>query len=151
KTGSNPETAPGITVIGVVGDVRHFALEADARPEMYRTDAVNPVGAPNVVVRARADGGSLISALRPRIGAVDRSVPTYSASWQYTRGWRSTAQRRLVMLLLASFGMAALLVAGVGVYGMMSQAVAQRTAEIGLRRALGASQSAVLGLVFRQG
>jgi putative ABC transport system permease protein len=151
KTGSNPETAPWITVMGVVGDVRHFGLEADARPEMYRTYAVNPLGAPNVVVRARADGVSLISELSARIRALDPNVPTYNATSMEALVERSTAQRRFVMLLLASFAMAALLVAGVGVYGMMSQAVAQRTAEIGLRMALGASQSAVLGLVFRQG
>src|SRR5262249_15482954 len=148
---SNPETAPWITVIGVAGDVRHFGLEAGARPEMYRTYAVNPLGAPNVVVRARADGVPLISELSARIRALDPNVPTYNATSMEALVERSTAQRRFVMLLLASFAMAALLVAGVGVYGMMSQAVAQRTAEIGLRMALGGSRSAVLGLVFRQG
>ena len=64
---------------------------------------------------------------------------------------RSTAQRRFVMLLLAGFALAALLVAGVGIYGMVSQAVAQRTAEIGLRMALGAAPADVLRMVFREG
>jgi putative ABC transport system permease protein len=151
KLGSNPERAAWITVVGVVGDVRHFGLEAEPRPELYRTYAVNPLGAPNLVVRTRADAGTLAGELAGKIRALDPNVPAYGVELMETLVARSTAQRRFVMMLLAVFALGALLVAGVGVYGMMAQAVAQRTAEIGLRMALGASPESVVGLVFGEG
>jgi putative ABC transport system permease protein len=151
KLGSTPETAAWITVVGVVGDVRHFGLEAEPRPELYRTYAANPLGSPNVVVRLRADAGGISGELAARIRALDSNLPAYGVTLMETLVAHSTAQRRFVMMLLAAFAVSALLVAGVGVYGMVAQGVAQRTAEIGLRMALGATQGAVLTLVFRQG
>jgi putative ABC transport system permease protein len=151
KLGSNPEAAPWITVIGVVGDVRHFGLESDPRPELYRPYALNPLGAPILVVRARANAPAMVADLSARVRSVDSAMPTYGETAMGPLVERSTAQRRFVMLLITSFALAALLVAGVGIYGLVAQAVAQRTSEIGLRMALGASPAAVLAMVFRQG
>jgi putative ABC transport system permease protein len=151
RVGTNPENTPWITVIGVVGDVRHFGLEAAPRPELYRPYALNPLGAPILVVRTRVDAPALLSELSAKVRAVDPAIPTYNESVMERLVERSTAQRRFVMLLLAGFALAALLVAGVGIYGMVSQAVAQRTAEIGLRMALGATPADVLRMVFREG
>jgi putative ABC transport system permease protein len=151
KLGSNPETAAWITVVGVIGDVRHFGLEAAPRPELYRTYVVNPLGSPALVVRTRADAAGLVGELAGRVRALDPNVPAYGVGLMETLVEHSIAQRRFVMLLLAAFALSALMVAGVGVYGMVSQAVSQRTAEIGLRMALGATQGAVLALIFRQG
>ena len=151
RLGSNPDTTPWITVIGVVGDVRHFGLEAEPRPELYRTYAANPLGAPSLAVRTRVDAAALIGEVTARVRAVDPTIATYGETEMDRLVERSTAQRRFVMLLLAGFALAALLVAGVGIYGIVSQAVAQRTAEIGLRMALGATPADVLGLVFRAG
>ena len=151
KNGLNAENAPWVTVIGVVGDVRHFGLEAAPRPEMYRTYAVNPLGSPVLVVRTRVDPAPLLSELGGRIRALDPNLPVYRDTLMERLVELSTAQRRFVMLLLAGFALAALLVAGVGVYGMLAQAVAHRTAEIGLRMAMGATPGAVQRLIFREG
>src|SRR5207247_2489952 len=151
RLGTSTGNTPWITVIGVVGDVRHFGLEATPRPELYRPYAVNPLGAPALAVRTRADPAPLVGELSAKVRAVDPAIPTYGESVMQRLVERSTAQRRFVMLLLAGFALAALLVAGVGVDGMRSQAVAQRTAEIGLRMALGAAPADVLRMVFREG
>jgi len=151
KLGSNPETAPWRTVIGVVGNVRHFGLEAEPRPELYRTYAVNPLGAPVVVVRTRTGAAQLVSELSARVRAVDPDIPAYNEGTMDRLVEHSTAERRFVMLLLTVFAAAALLVAGVGIYGMVAHAVAQRAGEIGLRMALGATPDAVSRMVFLQG
>ncbi|HTP35976.1 MAG TPA: ABC transporter permease [Candidatus Acidoferrales bacterium] len=151
KIGANPESSPWVNVIGVAGDVRHFGLETPARPELYRTYAVNPLGAPNLVVRTRVDAAALLGELSARVRALDPDMPAYGETLMERLVERSTAQRRFVMLLLAGFALSALLVAGAGIYGMISEAVAQRTAEIGLRMALGAAPGNVIGMIFSEG
>ena len=151
KLSSTPERALWITVVGVVGDVRHFALDIEPRAEVYRPYAVNPLGAPILVVCTSTDAASLKSTLSARVRGVDAEIPTYNEFVMRELLERSTAERRFVMLLLAGFGLAALLIAGVGIYGTVSQAVAQRTQEIGVRMALGAPPDAVLRLVFGEG
>jgi putative ABC transport system permease protein len=151
KLGSSPDSTPWVTVIGVVGDVHHFGLEAPPRPELYRTYAVNPLGAPSVVVRTRVHAATLITGLSARVRAVDPDIAAYGETLMELLVARSTAQRGFVMLLLAGFALSALLVAGVGIYGLVSQMVVQRTAEIGLRMALGAAPATVLHMVLREG
>lgn len=151
KLSATPERAPWIGVVGVVGDVRHFGLEAAPRPEIYRPYAVNPLGAPVLVIRTRGDAAASVSALAKAIRSVHPDIPAYSQFSMQDLVNRSTTQRRFVMMLLAGFAVAALLLAGVGIYGTVSQSVVQRTQEIGLRVALGASPGAVLHLVFGEG
>ena len=151
KLSSTPERAPWITVVGVVGDVRHFAMDIEPRAEVYRTYAVNPLGTPILVIRTSADAAALKSTLSAAVRSVDAEIPTYNEFLMRELVERSTTERRFVMLLLAGFALAALLLAGVGIYGTVSQAVAQRTQEIGVRMALGAPRGAVLRMVFGDG
>jgi putative ABC transport system permease protein len=151
KLSSTPERAPWITVVGVVGDLRHFGMDIEPRAEVFRPYAVNPLGAPILAIRASTDAAAFKSTLSAAVRSVDAEIPTYNEFVMRELVERSTAQRRFVMLLLAGFALAALLLAGIGLYGTVSQAVAQRTQEIGVRMALGAPPSAVLRLVFGEG
>ena len=151
KLGANPERQPWVTVIGVVGDIRHIGLATEPRPELYRPYMVNPLGNPILVVRTRTTSPSLAARLAETVRSVNPEIPAYDVFAMETLVERSTRERRFVMLLLSGYALAALLLAGIGIYGTISQSVAQRTAEIGLRVALGASPGTVLRLVFRQG
>jgi putative ABC transport system permease protein len=151
KLGATPDRLPWITVIGVVGDLRHSGLDVEPRPEVYRPYAVNPLGAPVLVIRAASDPAPLLNALSAAVRSVNAGVAAYNVSPMQALVDRSTGQRRFVMWLLSAFAAAALLLAAVGIYGTVSQAVAQRTQEIGLRMALGAAPAEALAMVFRQG
>jgi putative ABC transport system permease protein len=148
---STPANAPWTVVIGVVEDVRHFGLEMDPHPELYRPYLVNPLGAPILVVRTQADAASMLPRLSAAVRAVHPEIPAYNEFAMEDLVARSTVQRRFVMMLLAGFAAAAMLLAGLGIYGTISQVVAQRTPEIGVRMALGATPSEVLRMVLGQG
>jgi putative ABC transport system permease protein len=140
-------------VVGVVGDTRPQRLDGPAALQMYvphRQDAT--WGGLSLVLRARgADADSLVRAARAEVRALDRELPVYDVKALSKVVADSTAYRRVTMFLMAGFACAALLLAGVGLYGVVSYAAAQRTHEIGIRLALGARGRDILGLVVRQG
>ena len=151
KLGLNMQQQPWIEILGVVGDVRHSGIEAAVRPEVYRPYAQNPLGSPRLVVRTDGDPAAVMPALAAAVRSVDPEMPAYNVFSMRELARRSTAQRRFVMTLLMVFALAALVLASVGIYGAASQLVTQRTREIGLRMALGATPAAALRMVMAMG
>ena len=150
KLGSPAAGTPWVTIVGVIGNVRHVGLDVDPRPEVYRPYAFNPLGNPVLVIRTAVDPEGLAAVLAAKV-RVDPTMPAYNLYPMQALVDRSTVERRFVMLLLSGFALAAMLLAAVGVYGTVAQAVTRRSREIGVRIALGASPASALLLVFREG
>ena len=151
KFGLGAAQDPWRTVVGVVGDVHHLGLEIAPRPEIYRPYIANPLGAPVFAVRASGNSDTLSVAIRERLRALDSEIPMFNVSTMEELLSRSLQARRLSVLLLIAFAGIALLLAGIGLYGVVSYAVGLRTHEIGIRMALGAERSSVVRMVLAQG
>ncbi len=151
KIGPNPEKQNWISVAGVIGDVHHFGLDKDVTPEVYRPLEASALWNPILVARLEGDPAASLQALAAAVHSVDPGMPVYDSFPLSALVERSTAQRRFLMLLLTGFAASALLLAAIGIYGTISQSVAQRTRELGLRMALGASQNSVLAMILNQG
>ena len=135
-------------VVGIVGDVKHYGLDREPRAELFMPAWQNPLNGMALVVRTASDPQPFVESIRRQVLAIDAEQPIYDASTMVDVVSRSVFLPRISMLLLAAFAASALLLAVVGIYGVVSYTVTARTRELGVRMALGADAAATLRLVL---
>ncbi|HEX8027558.1 MAG TPA: ABC transporter permease [Vicinamibacterales bacterium] len=149
RTGPNP-SGPWTTIVGVIGDVRHGGLEETPQPEMYISYQQGPPVSPFIVLRTTGDPAAMAETVRAEARRIDKNLPIYDVRTMSALRSESVSTRRFILLIVGAFGLLALGLAAIGVYGVMSLIVSERTREVGVRLALGAQPSELLTMIVGQ-
>jgi len=145
------DDSPWTTIVGVVGVVKEYGLDTDTRMVVYYPHTQIRNGTLYVVARTSSDPASTISAIIHVVNTINPGVPVYDVATMEQRVQDSMARQRFAMTMLGGFAGFAMILAAIGIYGVMSFLVTQGTADIAIRVALGARRASILSLVFRQG
>ena len=156
RIATGPPAGPGkeppwMTIVGVVAHVKNYGVDQPSRVETYIPEAQNPSSGGSLVIRTSGEPGTIADAVREATRSVAPNVPLYEVRWLSSIVEESTGSRRLSVMLIGSFALLALVLAAVGIYGVMAYSVTQRNHEIGVRMALGAAPAEVREMIVRQG
>ena len=149
RMGPNP-TGPWTTIVGVIGDIRQGGLEEVPQPELYITYLQGPPVGPFIVLRTAGDPASMAETVRAEARQIDKNLPIYDMRTMSTLRADVVSTRRFILLIVGAFGLLALGLVAIGVYGVMSLIVSERTREVGVRLALGAQPSELLRMIVGQ-
>jgi len=149
RMGPNP-SGPWTTIVGVIGDVRHGGLEEVPQPELYISYLQGAPLGPFIVLRTTSDPALLAETVRAEARRIDKNMPIYEMRTMSALRSQAVSTRRFVLLIVGAFGVLALGLAAIGVYGVMSLIVSERTREVGVRLALGAEPSQLLRMIVGQ-
>jgi putative ABC transport system permease protein len=151
KRGRADSQNPWLTVVGLVAPVSHTSLQVASQPEVYQPFQQNPGLNLTLIARTKSDPAAYAGAVRREVSALDNDLPVAHIKFMDEIIGKSVAQPRVYALLLGIFAGLALILASIGIYGVMSYTVTQRTHEIGIRMALGARPLDVVKLIVKQG